>query len=439
MFNKQTCIGAVALLCSQLAWSQAGWINTYAGNGGILYSGDGVAATSTTVYQPFGLALDASGNLYIADAGNARIRRVDASSGIITTVAGSGTWGYAGDGGPATAAQLSGPYDVKLDGSGNLYVCDSNNNRIRRVDAVTGIISTVAGTGVAGFGGDGGAATNAQLNTPYGLAIDAAGNIYIADTANNRLRRVDAGTGVITTVAGNGVFAFTGDGGPATAASVSPASVALDSAGNLYVSDTGVVFVASGGPGSGGPPPNYRVRRIDAVTGIISTVAGTGATFFNGDGIPASNANVVPSQLAVDSSGNLILIDSADFRVRIIDASTGLIWTIVGNGLGTGCCFTGDGGPATSAPLSGPIGLALSPSGPLFFSEHGGNRVRRVALPSPFASTATTLSASTASVQTSDPVTFTAVLSAINGLANNSTRGFQFVDMNTGALLGQAL
>ena len=235
----------LSLIVSQLAYSQTGLISTYAGNGTPYYSGDGGAATSAS-FQPFQLALDANGNLYIDDIGSGRIRRVDAITGIITTVAGGGT---GGDGGLAIAASLSGPCGLRLDSAGNLYISETcmsassgtggggsggpyaGISRVRRVDAVTGIITTIAGGPTGGFGGDGGPATSALLSFLGGLAIDGAGNVYIADSGNNRIRRVDASTGLISTVAGNGVAAFSGDGGLATAASLnSPAAVAFDSA-----------------------------------------------------------------------------------------------------------------------------------------------------------------------------------------------------------------
>src|SRR5204862_317026 len=200
--------------------------------------------------------LDAGGNLYIADLGNERIRKVAAATGIITTVAGNGVFGFAGDGGAATSASLSGPVGVAVDAGGNLYIADNWNNRIRKVAAATGIITTMAGNGNPTFAGDGGAATSASVYVPTGVALDASGNLYIADYGNQRVRKVDAASGIITTVAGNGSPAFAGDGGAATSASLnSPVSVALDASGNLYVADQG----------------NHRIRKVAAATGIITT------------------------------------------------------------------------------------------------------------------------------------------------------------------------
>ncbi len=209
-----------------------GVITTVAGSGTLGFSGDGGAATAARLTVPEGVAVDAAGNLYIADAGNHRIRKVD-TGGVITTVAGSGTLGYGGDGGAATAAQLNWPRGVAVDAAGNVYIADVANHRIRKIDT-EGAISTVAGAGTRGAGGDGGLATAAQLGFPNGVALDAAGNLYIADTNNHRIRKVDAVTGVIATVAGDGTAGYGGDGGLATAAQLrDPWDVALDAAGNL--------------------------------------------------------------------------------------------------------------------------------------------------------------------------------------------------------------
>ena len=236
------------------------------------------------------MALDDAGNLYVADTVNNRIRKVDAA-GVISTVAGDGTLGYGGDGGAAVAAQLHFPAGVAPDGAGNLYIADVHNHRIRKVDAA-GVISTVAGSGRSGFGmggygGDGGAAVAAQLNTPTGVALDRAGNLYIADWSNHRIRKVNA-AGVITTVAGNGTEGYGGDGGAAVAAQLNaPSVVAPDGAGNLYIADVG----------------NDRIRKVDS-SGVITTVAGTGTFGFSGDGGPAVAARLWnPYGVALDGAG----------------------------------------------------------------------------------------------------------------------------------------
>jgi len=212
-----------------------GVISTVAGNGVEAFSGDGGPATAASLGFVTGVALDAIGNLYIADGTNARVRKVD-QEGTISTIAGNGVEAFSGDGGPATSASLNRPSGVAVDAAGNIYIGDSRNSRIRKVDA-GGIITTVAGNGASGFSGDGGPANAASLAAPRGVMVDAAGNLYIADMDNSRIRKVDAG-GIITTVAGNGVYGFSGDGGPATAASLAePRNTALDASGNLYIAD----------------------------------------------------------------------------------------------------------------------------------------------------------------------------------------------------------
>ena len=277
-----------------------GVITTVAGTGTAGFSGDGGAAASAQLSNPYRVALDSAGNLYITDYGNNRIRKVDAA-GVISTVAGDGTYGYGGDGGPATAAQLYNPSGVALDGAGNLYIVDGDNQRIRKVDAA-GVISTVAGDGTRGYGGDGGAAVAAQLDYPSGVALDGAGNLYIAEANGNRIRKVDA-AGVITTVAGDGTFGSSGDGGPAVAARLGTSvSVAVDGAGNLYISNYGT----------------QSIRKVDAA-GVITTVAGDGTlgSGYGGDGGPATAAQLnFPRDVAVDGAGNLYIADSGNDRIR---------------------------------------------------------------------------------------------------------------------------
>jgi sugar lactone lactonase YvrE len=338
----------------------SGQLTVVAGDGSRGFSGDGGPATSASLSQPYGVAVDGSVNLYIADRSNSRIRRVDATTGIITTVAGNGSYGFNGDGGPATAASLFAPAGVALDGSGNLYIADTGNHRIRRVDATTGTITTVAGDGSSGFSGDGGPATSASLSQFYGVALDGSGNVYIADVANDRIRQVDVVTGTITTVAGDGSRGFSGDGGRATAASLNaPTGVTVDSSGNLYIADS----------------RNYRVRRVDVAAGIITTVAGNGIYGFSGDGGPATAASLsFPWGVALDGSGNLHIADTNNNRIRRVDAS-GIITTVAGDGI---YGFSGDGGPATAASLRSPTGVALDGSGNLYIADTNNNRIRRV-------------------------------------------------------------
>jgi len=333
-----------------------GALNRVAGNGLSGYSGDGGNATSAQLSNPKGLAVDAGGNLYIADTANERVRKVTLA-GIITTVAGNGTQGFSGDGGPATSAQFYGPDSVAVDAGGNLYIADLLNFRVRKVSAATGTITTVAGNGSSGYSGDGGSATNAQLSSyVFGVAVDAGGNLYIADTGNQRVRKVTS-AGIITTVAGNGTFGYSGDGGPATSAQLDgPHGVALDSNGNLYIEDDG----------------NDRIRKV-STAGIITTVAGNGTQGYSGDGGLATGAELDPSGMTVDASGNLYIGDFEDQNVRKISA--GIITTVAGDG---SLSYFGDGGPATSAQLNSPYGVAVDANGNLYFVDTDNQRVREV-------------------------------------------------------------
>ena len=276
----------------------SGIITTIAGTGERGFGGDGRAAVAAQLWSPAGVVLDRAGNLYIADRGNHRIRKVD-SSGVITTFAGTEERGFGGDGGPAVKAQLWSPSGVATDSTGNLYIADRGNQRVRKVDFL-GVITTVAGTGERGFGGDGRPADQAQLTSPADVAVDGAGNIYIADRGNYRIRKVDS-SGTITTFAGTGDRRFGGDGGPADEAHLwSPYGVAVDDAGNIYIADES----------------HNRIRMVDS-SGIISTVAGSGWSGYGGDGGPAAEARLSsPYSVAVDSGGNIYIADRSNHRIR---------------------------------------------------------------------------------------------------------------------------
>jgi len=342
--------------------SASGVISTVAGNGTSNYSGDGGTATSASLYGPYGVAVDATGNLFVADNGNNRIRKVS-SSGIITTVAGSGAnpGGFFGDGGPAISADLNNPSSVAVDASGNFFIADYQNNRIRRVSSGLPLQATIrseAGDTSPSFGGDGGSAVKASLHFPTGVAMDAAGNLYVADSQNNRVRMITPG-GTISTVAGTGNPGSVGDGGPAASASLdTPYAVAVDPAGNLYISELN----------------GHRVRMVNP-SGIIVTFAGTGSAGFSGDGGPASSALLnKPIGIAVDSTGNVYIADSFNYRIRKVDTN-GNITTVAGNGQ-TG--FSGDGGAATSAQINIPTGITIDGGGNLFIAIPSSGRVRKV-------------------------------------------------------------
>ena len=425
----------------------SGIITTVAGNPGAGPFGDGGPARLSRLVAPSGIAVDSVGNLYIAD-GN-RVRKVAVVTGLISRVAGSSLFGgYSGDGGPATIAALHSPTAVAVDQTGNLYIADSDNNRVRRVAATTGTIATVAGNGLIASGtlsgissGDGGPAARAGLSTPTGVAVDAAGNLYIADAGAGHIRKVASITGIITTVAGSGHSTNGGDNGPAIRAGLNdPSAVSADAMGNLYIVDGGnnrvrlvtaatgtITTLAGGGPlgglrdgafsGEGGPAPraglnqplglgvdgqgnlyiadsgNGRIREVAASTGTISTVAGSGAGTRDdhgrlvgadsGDGGPAIRAGLdSPSLVTADAAGNLYLIGGRDNyliggsnRVRRVAASTGIIATVAGTGQAG---YSGDGGPAIKARLHAATGLAVDSAGNLYISDSANNRVRKV-------------------------------------------------------------
>lgn len=327
-------------------------VSTIAGNGGISRSGDGGAATSAQLNTPLGVAVDSAGNIYIADTFNNVVRRV-ASNGIISVFAGTGTAGSSGDGGAATSAQLSGPQGVAVDASGSVYIADTQNNRVRKVGG--GTISTIAGTGTGGFAGDGGAATAAQLKAPFSVAVDTAGNVYIAEFSNNRVRKV-AVNGTISTLAGTGVSGYGGDGGSATSALLNgPQGVAVDAAGNVYIADTA----------------NNRVRRVTPA-GAIGTLAGNGVAGYDADGGQAGATQVGnPTGVAADSFGNVYISDGSS-RVRKVFTS-GIIATIAGNGQRG---YSGDGGAAGLAQLNGPSAVAVNSAGNVYLADTNNNSVR---------------------------------------------------------------
>ena len=332
-------------------------ISTVAGTGVAGFAGDNGAAVSAQLNRPYGIAVDSTGTLYFSDYSNHRVRKIT-TDGRISTVAGTGVAGYRGDNGPAVSAQLNCPREVAVDSAGAVYVVDAGNHRVRKVTA-DGKISTVVGTGVAGFGGDGGPATAAQLNLPLGVAMDSAGVLYVTEYNNHRVRKITT-DGKISTVAGIGSGGFRGDNGAAVSAQLNrPYGLAVDSAGDLYIADA----------------ENHRVRKVTA-DGKISTVVGTGTAGFAGDSGPAASAQLnLPLGMVVDSAGVLYITDYRNQRIRKVGAD-GKISTAAGTGTAG---FGGDDGPAASAQLNHPYGLAVDCVDALYIADHVNNRVRKIA------------------------------------------------------------
>ncbi len=337
----------------------AGIITTCAGTGEQGYTGDGGPAAQARLSEPFMCAFDAQGNLYVAEATNHCVRRIDHQTGIITTVAGNGREGYSGDGGPATYATMNQPYSLQIDAAGNIYIVDRLNAVIRKVDSASGIISTIAGTGEPGSGGDGGPGVAAKLREPNDCCLDGHGGLLIADVQDQRIRRLDLITGIITTVAGNGEKVRAGDGLPATEASLFGArAVCVDSRGNMYICER---------EGNG-------LRKVDS-TGIMSTFAGTGERGYSGDGAPALAATWgAPKALRCDRHDNVIVVDTENHAIRRIDVTTGIVTTLAGGHQGG----DGDDGAATAAGLDRPHGCELDAQGNFFIADSNNHRVRVV-------------------------------------------------------------
>jgi sugar lactone lactonase YvrE len=345
-----------------LCTASAQVISTWAGDGTRAFGGDGGAAVAAKLNFPSNMAVDKAGNLYFADTANHRIRKVDAQTGIITTVAGSGNMAFAGDGGPATDASLNFPESVALDQSDVLYIADTGNSRIRRVNPGTpAVITTFAGNGSLGFAGDNAAASQATLYYPSGVAVSPNGEVYISDTYNHRIRVVNI-SGNISTVAGNGTAGSTGDGGaPGAATLYYPQGIAFTNSGSLLVADT----------------YNHRIRGIG--TTIIETVAGDGTLGFGGDGGPARSAKLnYPVTVAANPDGGFYIADSANDRIRVVSPS-GQITTFAGTG---SAGFSGDCGVPTSANLNYPEAVAVGVGGKVYLSDNENHRIRLVSITS---------------------------------------------------------
>lgn len=336
-------------------------ITTIAGTGEKGFAGDGGPAAAAVLNGPFDVAFDRAGNLYFSDTFNHRIRRIDGRSGIVTTVAGCGDSGYGGDGGPAIRAALNEPYGIVLDRAGNLYIADRLNRRVRRVDAADGTIATVAGTGEAAYGGDGGPAAEAGLAEPNGLALDPAETrLYIADVADHRVRVVDLASGRIATFAGTGKPEHSGDGGKAGDAGIFGArAVKLATDGTVYILER----------------QGSSLRAVDSHTGVIATIAGTGARGFAGDGGPALAAVFdAPKEMALAPNGDILIVDTENHAIRSFARGAGIVMTIAGGRQGGG----GDGGPATAAGLDRPHGAVVGPDGAIYIGDTNNHRIRKL-------------------------------------------------------------
>lgn len=374
-------------------------ISTFAGSKVAGYAGDGGPASSAQLNRAVSLAADGEGNIYLADYYNHVVRKIN-KDGIITTVAGNHTMGYSGDGGPATAAKLHGPWGIAIDADGNIFIADKYNHAVRRV-STAGTITTVAGNGTPGYSGDGAAATAARLYRPLGLCLDNKGNLYVADNSNTVVRKITP-DGIISTFAGNNKAGSGGDGGPATAASLrNVRAVAADATGNIYISDTW----------------NSIIRKVDA-KGIISTFAGYRVPGSRGDGGPATLACLhYPVGITTDADGSLYIADNFNHSIRKV-APDGKITTIAGNGTKG---FSGDGGPATAAKAAHPTSLAIC-NGNLYFTEFTNNIIRTVSLGAPKQETIATSGITVYPNPASDIVT-------IDLPARHSTGNLQITDL----------
>jgi streptogramin lyase len=353
MTTMMTLLVSGPLVCLQIMTSPVG-----TGQKG--FSGDDGSAAVARLDQPFDVAFDPAGRVVFTDTGNHRVRRVDGATGTITTVAGSGRKGFSGDGGPATSADLDEPYGLAIASDGTIYFADRLNARVRKIDGASGLISTVAGTGAKGFSGDGGPATEAGLVEPNGVAL-AGGLLYIADVSDHRVRVVDLGSGKIRTFAGTGKGRHDGDNGPARDASLfGPRAVEVGPSGVVYIVERN----------------GHRIRSVEPGTLTIRTIAGTGQKGYTGDGGAASQATFDgPKELALDPDGNLYVVDTENHAIRRIDAATGKIVTVAGDGTRGP---KGDGGRAIAAQLDRPHGAAIAPDGSLWIGDTNNHRLRRV-------------------------------------------------------------
>jgi sugar lactone lactonase YvrE len=337
-------------------------IMTAAGTGAAGYTGDSGPAAAARLNMPFDLAFDARGNLFFSDTFNHRVRRIDRATGQISTVAGSGKAGFAGDLGMAVGAELNEPYGVVVNRRGDLFVADRLNRRVRRIDGLTKVITTLAGNGTKVYSGDGGPASAAGLVEPNGVALDPLERtLYIADVAGNRIRAVNLEDGTIATFAGTGRGRHDGDGGPASQASIWGArAVDCGRDGSVYILER----------------EGNSLREVEPISGKITTIAGAGRKGYSGDNGPAATATFNgPKELAVDGPGNIWIVDTENHAIRKIDAASKRIATIAGTGAKGG---DGDGGPAAKARLDRPHGVAIGPDGSCWIADTNNHRLRVV-------------------------------------------------------------
>ena len=355
-------IASIGLLVASTAHAESRLVETVAGDGAAGNNGDSGHATSLHIDQPFGVEIGPDGALYITEVGQHRVRRLDLATGQLTTVAGCGRKGYAGDGGPATKAELNEPYEVRFDFEGNLVFVEMQNHVVRRVDKQTGKISTIVGVGQAGFGGDGGPATKASLRQPHSICFDAAGALYIADIGNHRVRRVDPKTGVIRSIAGNGEKQLPKSGTKAQdQPMLGPRALAVDGKWLWIALREG-----------------NSVWRLDLISGLVEHIAGKGRKGYSGDGGDPLEATFDgPKGIAVDRRGHVYVMDTENQTLREINLEKNLVRTVAGNGP-QARGFGGDGGDALAAMFDRPHGLCIAPDGSLYIGDTNNHRVRRV-------------------------------------------------------------
>lgn len=346
---------------------QAQIITTVAGTGVAGSDGNNGPGTAARLNVPTGIVFDLQGNLLIAEQDGYMIRKLDLQTGIITRIAGTGVGGHAGDGGLAINARLYGPSGITIDNAGNIYIIEQYNSTIRKIDASTGIISTICGIADynTNYSGDGGPAILARLDRPTDIDVDTDGNLYIADYDNNVVRKITASTGIITTIAGKwpGSTGYTGDGGPATNALLNQCSrVFVDASKNVFIGDQN----------------NNVIRKVNAANGIISTIAGTGVAGYSGNGGPVLQARFNnPTGMAMDAAGNLYIADAYNQMIRRVDATTGIVTTIAGNG---NQGYTGDNGPALNATFYRPVDIAVATNGDIYIADARNNVIRKISL-----------------------------------------------------------